>query len=96
MPPARARVLGALLPGNDGAAAAAVVAGLRGPDWAALMEAAGRELLTPESGPALSQPEIAAAVPPEVAEHVRGLRALNAARNARIETQAREMLPAFA
>ena len=95
MPPAQARALGALLLDGGGVATAALVAGLGGPDWAALMEAAGRELLTPELGPALSRPEVAAVVPPEVAEHVRGVRALNAARNARIEAQAREMLPAF-
>ncbi len=86
LPPALARARGALLLGGDGAAAAAAGAGRRGPGWAALMEAAGRELITPELGPALSRPEVTAAVPPGVAEHVHDLRALNAARNARIET----------
>ena len=93
-PPRHARLLGAVL-ACDGVAATDLAA-LDAAGWAGLLREAGEDLPTPELAAPLAIAPLAAAVPPAVAEHLATLRGLNAARNARIASQAAEMLPALA
>lgn len=92
--PRHARLLGAALMGDPRMAAG--LAALDAAGWSALLREAGEDLLTPELAAPLATPALAAVVPCAVAGHLAALRALNAARNARIAAQAAEMLPAFA
>jgi hypothetical protein len=95
MRPRHARLIGALLAGQETVTAQGLAV-LDQADWAKLLWLAGEDLLTPEIAAPLAAPCLAALVPPEVAQHVAELRSLNAARNARIAAQVAELTPAFA
>lgn len=91
----RARLLGALLRGQD-EPAARMAATLDADGWSALLAEAGDDLLSPELAEPLHRIARAAHVPADVLSYLEELRALNAARNTRIAAQLSEMLPAFA